>query len=51
MVTWMIDKYGNDDLRAKFVPQLAVMDKLGSYCLTEPGKWQIIRALEDIFSP
>ena len=37
MVTWMIDTYGTEAQRAKWVPILATMDKLGSYCLTEPG--------------
>ncbi len=37
MVTWMVDNYGNHSLRTKFIPQLASMEKLASYCLTEPG--------------
>lgn len=37
MVTWMIDKFGNDDQRRQWVPGLCSMDLLGSYCLTEPG--------------
>lgn len=37
MVVWMIDAYGNDEQRAKWVPVLASMQNLGSYCLTEPG--------------
>lgn len=37
MVTWMIDKHGTDDLRKKFVPNLSTMQKMSSYCLTEPG--------------
>ncbi len=37
MVTWMIDKFGNDAQRAHYIPALASMEKLGSYCLTEPG--------------
>eukprot|EP00095_Tigriopus_kingsejongensis_P008743 maker-scaffold92_size382268-snap-gene-0.13 protein:Tk08743 transcript:maker-scaffold92_size382268-snap-gene-0.13-mRNA-1 annotation:"isobutyryl- mitochondrial-like" len=37
MVTWMIDTYGTEKQREFWIPQLAVMDKLGSYCLTEPG--------------
>ncbi|MEW1820537.1 acyl-CoA dehydrogenase family protein [Arthrobacter sp. NPDC080031] len=37
MVVWMIDAFGNDEQRAKWVPQLASMEGLGSYCLTEPG--------------
>ncbi|MBT2514731.1 acyl-CoA dehydrogenase family protein [Arthrobacter sp. ISL-30] len=37
MVVWMIDTFGNDQQRAQWVPQLASMEALGSYCLTEPG--------------
>ena len=36
MVTWMIDKHGSDDLRKRFVPNLSTMQKMSSYCLTEP---------------
>ena len=37
MVVGMIDKYGDDRQRAEWVPALASMESLGSYCLTEPG--------------
>ncbi len=37
MVAWMIDTYGSDAQREKWVPKLATMEYLGSYCLTEPG--------------
>ncbi len=37
MVVWMIDSFGNTEQRAQWVPQLASMEALGSYCLTEPG--------------
>lgn len=37
MVTWMVDRFGDEDLRAKFVPGMAQADLIGSYCLTEPG--------------
>ncbi|MFC9790149.1 isobutyryl-CoA dehydrogenase [Rhodococcus sp. NPDC127528] len=37
MVTWMIDTYGTDEQRHRWVPALASMEQLGSYCLTEPG--------------
>ena len=37
MVTWMIDKHGSDDIRKRFVPNLSTMQKMSSYCLTEPG--------------
>ena len=37
MVTWMIDRFADDDLRARVVPGLTSFDLMGSYCLTEPG--------------
>ncbi|WP_137725542.1 isobutyryl-CoA dehydrogenase [Prescottella subtropica] len=37
MVTWMIDEFGTDEQRRRWVPALAAMEQLGSYCLTEPG--------------
>ena len=37
MATWMIDKFGSDDLRGRYVPALTTMQKIASYCLTEPG--------------
>ncbi|MCA4131663.1 acyl-CoA dehydrogenase family protein [Arthrobacter sp. M4] len=36
MIVWMIDEFGNDEQREQWVPQLASMKALGSYCLTEP---------------
>lgn len=37
MATWMIDRYADDELRAKYVPKLTAGDFIASYCLTEPG--------------
>ncbi len=37
MASWMIDAYGDDALRRRFVPELVTMEKVASYCLTEPG--------------
>ncbi|HZV85172.1 MAG TPA: isobutyryl-CoA dehydrogenase [Brevundimonas sp.] len=37
MATWMIDKFGSDDLRGRYVPGLVAMEQIASYCLTEPG--------------
>jgi len=37
MATWMIDRFGNDAQRAKYLPALCSMEKLASYCLTEPA--------------
>jgi alkylation response protein AidB-like acyl-CoA dehydrogenase len=37
MCAWMIDNFGSDDQRHKWLPDLCTMEKLASYCLTEPG--------------
>ena len=37
MCAWMIDKFGTAEQRKEWVPRLAPMDVIASYCLTEPG--------------
>ncbi|KUI45093.1 acyl-CoA dehydrogenase [Mycobacterium sp. IS-1590] len=37
MCTWMVDTYGTPEQRKSWVPRLASMDSIASYCLTEPG--------------
>ncbi len=37
MCAWMIDTYGTDDQRKSWIPRLASMEAIASYCLTEPG--------------
>ncbi|WP_404378459.1 isobutyryl-CoA dehydrogenase [Caenispirillum salinarum] len=37
MASWMIDRFGNDEQRHKFLPKLCTMEHFASYCLTEPG--------------
>jgi alkylation response protein AidB-like acyl-CoA dehydrogenase len=37
MAAWMIDAYGGDAVRKKFLPKLCTMEHFASYCLTEPG--------------
>src|SRR5699024_8610316 len=37
MVAWMVDAYGTEEQRRRWLPGLCAMDLLGSYCLTEPG--------------
>ncbi|HEU0190749.1 MAG TPA: acyl-CoA dehydrogenase family protein [Mycobacterium sp.] len=37
MCAWMIDSYGTEEQRKSWVHQLASMEKIASYCLTEPG--------------
>ena len=45
MATWMIDSFGSAELRARFVPSLVGMEKIASYCLTEPGSGSDAAAL------
>ncbi|MCS6625179.1 isobutyryl-CoA dehydrogenase [Roseibacterium beibuensis] len=45
MATWMIDKFGSDHLRGRYVPSLVSMEKIASYCLTEPGSGSDAAAL------
>jgi alkylation response protein AidB-like acyl-CoA dehydrogenase len=45
MSAWMIDTYGNQDQRAKWLPGLMSMDLIASYCLTEPGSGSDAAAL------
>lgn len=37
MCAWMIDSFGTAEQRKVWVPRLAAMDVIASYCLTEPG--------------
>jgi alkylation response protein AidB-like acyl-CoA dehydrogenase len=37
MVAWMIDRFGAPEQQARYLPKLATMEFISSYCLTEPG--------------
>jgi alkylation response protein AidB-like acyl-CoA dehydrogenase len=37
MCAWMVDTYGTHEQRKSWVPRLASMEAIASYCLTEPG--------------
>ena len=37
MASWMIDRFGSDAVRQKYLPRLTTMELIVSYCLTEPG--------------
>src|ERR1700683_2546111 len=37
MVAWMIDAYGSEEQRRRWLPQLCKMELFASYCLTEPS--------------
>jgi hypothetical protein len=46
MASWMIDRYGSAEQRARFLPALTAMAKIASYCLTEPGSGSDAAALK-----
>ncbi|MUL77315.1 acyl-CoA dehydrogenase family protein [Mycolicibacterium sp. CBMA 226] len=37
MCAWMVDSYGTQEQRKTWLPKLASMEAIASYCLTEPG--------------
>ena len=45
MAVWMIDAYGSDAQRRQWLPKLCTMEKVASYCLTEPGSGSDAAAL------
>jgi len=46
MASWMIDRFGGAAVKAKYLPDLVTMDKIASYCLTEPGSGSDAAALK-----
>jgi alkylation response protein AidB-like acyl-CoA dehydrogenase len=46
MASWMIDRFGADELRRKYLPGLTSMELIASYCLTEPGSGSDAAALK-----
>ncbi|MGL4437872.1 MAG: isobutyryl-CoA dehydrogenase [Bosea sp. (in: a-proteobacteria)] len=46
MCGWMIDAYGSDEQRQRFLPKLCSIEHLASYCLTEPGAGSDAAALK-----
>jgi alkylation response protein AidB-like acyl-CoA dehydrogenase len=45
MATWMIDAFGSDALKSRYLPDLIAADRLASYCLTEPSSGSDASAL------
>jgi alkylation response protein AidB-like acyl-CoA dehydrogenase len=45
MASWMIDRFGGDELRRRYLPKLTTMEFIASYCLTEPGSGSDAAAL------
>ena len=46
MAAWMIDRFGSEELRRKYLPGLTSMELIASYCLTEPGSGSDAAALK-----
>ena len=46
MAAWMIDSFGTAELKARYLPDLVSMEKIASYCLTEPGSGSDAAALK-----
>ncbi len=45
MAAWMIDRFGSEAARRRFLPKLMTMEHFASYCLTEPGSGSDAAAL------
>src|SRR5919107_1399463 len=46
MTAWMIDRYGSAEVKAKYLPSMIPMERIGSYCLTEPSSGSDAAALK-----
>ncbi|MCK9540976.1 MAG: acyl-CoA dehydrogenase family protein [Novosphingobium sp.] len=46
MTAWMIDTFGGEEIKTRFLPRMVTMETIGSYCLTEPGSGSDAAALK-----
>ena len=46
MSAWMIDRFGSAEVKAKYLPSLIPMERIASYCLTEPSSGSDAAALK-----
>jgi alkylation response protein AidB-like acyl-CoA dehydrogenase len=46
MAAWMIDRFGGDEVKQKYLPSVVTMERIGSYCLTEPSTGSDAAALK-----
>jgi len=46
MAAWMIDRFGTADVKQKYLPSMNTMERIGSYCLTEPSSGSDAAALK-----
>ncbi|PZQ62816.1 MAG: acyl-CoA dehydrogenase [Sphingomonas taxi] len=45
MAAWMIDRFGDEGVKARYLPAMVSGERLGSYCLTEPASGSDAAAL------
>ncbi|MCC2976510.1 acyl-CoA dehydrogenase family protein [Sphingomonas sp. PL-96] len=45
MASWMLDRFGSAELKAKYLPDFVTMERMASYCLTEPSSGSDAAAL------
>src|SRR3954469_19682735 len=46
MASWMIDRFGAAAVKEKYLPSMTTMERIGSYCLTEPSSGSDAAALK-----
>ncbi|HYI63521.1 MAG TPA: acyl-CoA dehydrogenase family protein [Allosphingosinicella sp.] len=46
MAAWMIDRFGSAAVKDKYLPSMVTMERIASYCLTEPGSGSDAAALK-----
>ena len=46
MASWMIDRFGAQAVKDKYLPSMVTMERMGSYCLTEPASGSDAAALK-----
>ncbi|NYT40487.1 acyl-CoA dehydrogenase family protein [Sphingomonas sp. R-74633] len=46
MASWMIDTFGSQTVKDKYLPSLITMERIASYCLTEPSSGSDAAALK-----
>ncbi|GAA0727974.1 acyl-CoA dehydrogenase family protein [Sphingomonas japonica] len=46
MAAWMLDRFGSQTVKEKYLPRLVAMDWIASYCLTEPSSGSDAAALK-----
>lgn len=46
MAAWMIDRFGGQAVKDKYLPAMVPMERMGSYCLTEAGSGSDAAALK-----